>query len=120
MNYDPGSCIYSLSDIDVAEATEVADATTMMMTNKTADGNITAVEFLSIQNEQSGSISQINATAYTLELNNVANSTIVLSDRPERIVETVSTADFIGNWSTGPNDAPPAVVDTVIAIPIDY
>jgi len=43
-------------------------------------------------------------------LNNVANETILFSDRPERIVTTVSTNDFVGNWSTGSNsfaaDAP--------------
>ncbi len=75
-----------------------------------ATGNTTDVEFLSIQNAQSGSLSQINATAYTLELNNVSNKTIMFSDRPERIVESASTSDFIGNWSTGVNsfatDAP--------------
>jgi hypothetical protein len=34
----------------------------------------------------------------------------MFSDRPNRIVEAVSTADFVGNWSAGPNsfavDAP--------------
>ena len=75
---------------------------------------MTGVEFLSIQNAKSGSISQINATAYTLELNNVANKTILFSDRPERIVETVSTADFVGNWTNAPDsfaaDAPNAAL----------
>jgi hypothetical protein len=53
------------------------------MTNQTAsNGNMTEVEFLAIQNLQSGSISQINETAYTLELNNVANKTIHFSARP--------------------------------------
>jgi hypothetical protein len=70
-----------------------------MMTNQTTNGNMTEVEFLSIQN----SLSQINETAYTLELNNVANKTIMFSDRPEPVVETVSTADFVGNWSAGQN-----------------
>jgi len=95
------------ADVDVAEAAEAGNAT--MMTNQTSDGN-TGVEFLSIQTAQSGSISQINATAYALELNNVSDSTIMFSDRPERIVEAVSTSDFVGNWTTGPNsfaaDAP--------------
>jgi DNA-binding beta-propeller fold protein YncE len=80
------------------------------MTNQTADGNTTDVQFLSIQTAQSGSLSQINATAYELELNNVANDTIQFSDRPNRIVETVSTSDFVGNWTAGLNsfaaDAP--------------
>jgi hypothetical protein len=58
----------------------------------------------------SGSLSQTNATAYTLELNNVSDSTVMFADRPNRIVTSISTADFIGNWSTGPDsfalDAP--------------
>jgi hypothetical protein len=69
----------------------------------TPSGNTTAVEFLSIQNAKSGSLSQINETVYTLVLSNVANNTIQFSDRPNRIVESVSTTDFVGNWSTGTN-----------------
>lgn len=46
---------------------------------------------------------EINAIAYTLELNIVTNETIVFSDLPERIVMTVSTNDFVGNWSAGKN-----------------
>ncbi|MGA7369369.1 MAG: hypothetical protein WBX01_09580 [Nitrososphaeraceae archaeon] len=62
------------------------------------------VEFQSIQTAKSGSISQINGSAYTLELNNVATTTDYLfSDRPERIVESVSTTDFVGNWIAGQN-----------------
>lgn len=68
------------------------------------------IEFLAIQIAKSGSISQINETVYTLELNNVSPKIILFSDRPERIVESVSTSDFVGNWFTGPNsfasDAP--------------
>jgi hypothetical protein len=94
--------------VDEEEAVEAGNATTM--TNQTADGNTTDVQFLSIQTAQSGSLSQINETAYTLELNNVANKTIQFSDRPNRIVESVGTSDFVSNWSAGPNsfvaDAP--------------
>jgi len=103
-----GSIRTGVADLDVEEVEEAENAT--MTTNQTTSGNTTGVEFLSIQNAQSGSISQINETAYTLELNNVANRTIQFSDRPNRIVETVSTADFIGNWTDGSNslaaDAP--------------
>ena len=99
------------ADVDVLEAVEAGNATMAGEANQTAtNGNTTAVEFLSIQTAQSGSVSQINATAYTLELNNITNDTIQFSDRPNRIVEIVSTADFVGNWSTGTNsfaaDAP--------------
>jgi hypothetical protein len=101
-----------ISDVDVAEAVEAENATMAGgTTNQTANnGNMTGGKFLFIQNAQSGSLSQINETAYTLELNDIANKTIQFSDRPIRIVETVSTTDFIGNWSTGPDsfasDAP--------------
>jgi hypothetical protein len=99
------------ADVDVAEAADSGNATAMM-TNQTSDGNTTGVEFLSIQTAQSGSISEINATTSTLEMSNVSDSTILFSDRPDRIVSSVSTSDFIGNWTTGPNsfaaDAPNA------------
>jgi hypothetical protein len=98
--------------MDVAEAAQVGNTT--ITTNQSSNENITEVEFLSIQSAQSGSISQINATAYTLELSNVSNGTIMFSDRPERIVETVSTSDFVRNWTAGPNsfsaDAPNAAL----------
>jgi hypothetical protein len=97
--------------LNLEEAVEAENATMAEATNQTiTNGNMTGVKFLSIQNAQSGSLSQINETAYTLNLNNVADNTIQFSDRPNRIVETVSTANFVGNWTTGPNsfavDAP--------------
>ncbi|MGB7661554.1 MAG: hypothetical protein WBL67_02365 [Nitrososphaeraceae archaeon] len=60
--------------------------------------------FLSIQHAKSGSIFENNAISYTLELNDVSDKTILLSDRPERIVTSVNTSDFVGNWhwSMGP------------------
>ena len=99
--YASGSTRTGTADLDIAEAEEAGNTT--MMTNQTSNGNMTGVEFLSIQSAQSGSLSQINETAYTLELNNVANKTILFSDRPERIEETISTTDFVGNWTAGPN-----------------
>ena len=61
------------------------------------------IEFLAIQNAKSGSIHQINETAYTLQLNNIPPITVLFSDRPDRIVITVSTSDFDGNWTAGRN-----------------
>ena len=89
--------------------------------NKITNSNDENPKFLAIQHAQSGSISDINqtftlalsnelnktifssnvSTNLSLELNNVSDKTILLSDRPNRIVTTVSTADFIGNWSIG-------------------
>ena len=57
-------------------------------------------KFFAIQHAQSGSITEINETAYSLELNDVSKKTILFSDRPDRIVTSVSTSDFIGNWTT--------------------
>ena len=71
-------------------------------------------KFFAIQHAQSGSISEINETAYSLELNDISDKTILFSDRPDRIVTSVSTLDFIGNWSNGEDsfaiDAPNAVL----------
>ena len=62
---------------------------------------MTGAKFLSIQGAQSGSVSEVNATTSTLELNDVSDKTIIFSDRPDRIVASTNTTDFIGNWSTG-------------------
>ena len=73
-----------------------------------------APEFFAILHAQSGSIIEINETTYSLELNDVLDKTILFSDRPDRIVKSVTTSDFIGNWSTGEDsfavDAPNAVL----------
>ncbi|MGD1838140.1 MAG: hypothetical protein ACPKPY_08800 [Nitrososphaeraceae archaeon] len=51
---------------------------------------------------------------HILELNEVSDKTILFSDRPDRIVTSVNTSNFIGNWSVGKNsytvDAPNAVL----------
>jgi hypothetical protein len=94
------------------------DATTMISganANATGNNNMTGeVKFLFIQGAQSGSVSEVNATTSTLVLNDVSDKTIMFSDRPNRIVSSVNTSDFIGNWSTGPNsfavDPPNAVL----------
>ena len=89
-----------VGDIDVLEDAQTGN---MTITNQTANENTTDIQFLAIQSAQSGSLSQINDTAYTLELNNVANRTIMFSDRPARVVETVSTANFVSNWTADRN-----------------
>jgi hypothetical protein len=79
-----GSTRTGMADLDVAGPEEAGNTTTTGATSQTTtNGNTT--EFLSIQTAQSGSLSQINETAYTLELNNVANKTIMFSDRPNRM-----------------------------------
>ena len=60
--------------------------------------------FLSIQHAKSDLIFENNAISLTLGLNDVSDKTILFSDRPERIVTSVNTSDFVGNWhwSMGP------------------
>jgi hypothetical protein len=76
--------------------------------------NMTGAKFLFIQGAQSGSVSEVNATTSTLELSDVSDKTIMFSDRPDRIVGSANTTDFIGHWNMGPNsfavDPPNAVL----------
>ena len=87
---------------------------TNYVTAQGGNGNVTGANFWFIQGAQSGSVSEVNATTSTLELSDVSDKTILFSDRPERIVGSANTTDFIGNWSTGPNnfavDPPNAVL----------
>jgi hypothetical protein len=94
----------------VAEAEENATTTTSeAATNETTttaasparNNNMTGVTFLFIQHAQSGSVSEVNATTSTLELSDVSDKTIMFSDRPDRIVASQSTSDFVGNWTMG-------------------
>ncbi|MFB5601092.1 MAG: hypothetical protein ACE5SW_12805 [Nitrososphaeraceae archaeon] len=83
------------------------------------DGNTTDSDipkFFAIQHANSGSISEINVSAYNLELNDVSDKTILFSDRPDRIVKTTSTSDFIGNWSTGVDSFAVDVPNAVLVI----
>ena len=87
---------------------------TNYLTAQGGNGNVTGAKFLFIQGAQSGSVSEINATTSTPELNDVTDKTILFSDRPDRIVGSENTTDFIGNWSIGENnfavDPPNAVL----------
>ena len=59
-------------------------------------------KFFAIQHAKSGSIVQIfDKMAYSLKLNDVSDKTVLFSDRPDRIITSVSTSKFISNWSTG-------------------
>jgi len=83
--------------------TAAAATTAVISASGSSGNNITGATFLFIQSAQSGSVSEGNATTSTLELNDVSNKTIMFSDRPDRIVVSIDTGDFIGNWSTGVN-----------------
>jgi hypothetical protein len=87
---------------------------TNYVTAQGGNGNVTGAKFLFIQGAQSGSVSEVNATTSTLALSDVSDKTILFSDRPDRIVGSANTTDFIGNWSIGTNnfavDPPNAVL----------
>ena len=93
-------------------------AATSLITIVNAQENQTAIEtpkFFAIQHAQSGSIVQIfDKMAYSLKLNDVSDKTVLFTDRPERIVISESTLDFIGNWTIGEDsfekNAPNAVL----------
>jgi hypothetical protein len=84
--------------------TSGANETTATATATDGDNNMTEAKLLFIQGAQSGSVSEVNATTSTLELNDVSDKTILFSDRPDRIVASANTTDFIGNWSIGENN----------------
>lgn len=73
-------------------------------------------QFLAIQHAQSGTISEINSTSFLLRLDDLADKSILFSDRPDRVVVTQSNQDFIGNWTSGQEslrmDPPNAVLVT--------
>jgi hypothetical protein len=97
----------NLSGLDLVEPSNVT-------VTVTAAANQTGPSFLSIQSAQSGSVSQINNTTYELKLNNISDKTIMFSDRPDRIITSVDTADFVASWRTGVDnfaeDAPNAAL----------
>jgi hypothetical protein len=55
--------------------------------------------FLAIQHAAMGSVSEINSTSYSLQLDDISNKIILFSDRPNRIVQTQTVDNFIGNWT---------------------
>ncbi|MGD1836339.1 MAG: hypothetical protein ACPKQO_11530 [Nitrososphaeraceae archaeon] len=73
-------------------------------------------KFFAIQHAKSGSISEINETVYSLELNDVSDKTILFSDRPDRVIKSVTTTDFIGNWTMGIDSYAVNSPNTVIVV----
>jgi hypothetical protein len=98
----------------IEDAVVLDSGTNETAATTTGNNDTNGPKFLFIQSAQSGSISNVNATTYTLELNDVSDKTIMFSDRPDRIVAATNTTNFIGNWSTGPDslaaDPPNAVL----------
>ena len=75
--------------------------TVIAYSNQTAiESNIDKepIKFFGIQHAKSGSITEINATAYILELNEISEEVILFADRPNRIVKSESVSTFVNNW----------------------
>ena len=114
--------IFNIHEVNagvIIDMDEFVDAETQENATMTASSNNQTTadhvpKFFAIQHANSGIISIINETAYSLELNDISNKTILFSDRPDRIVTSVSTSDFIVNWSVGQDsysvEAPNAVL----------
>ena len=64
-----------LPDIDIFVDEKIKTTNMAASSNQTADH---VPKFFAIQHAQSGSISEINTTAYSLELNDVSDKTAVL------------------------------------------
>ena len=93
--------------------------------------NQTIVEpqFLSLQHAQSGTISEINVTFYKLKLNQVSDETIEFSERPDRIIKTMSTEEFIiecwsletpNNYQINPPNADLILYDNKLNTQMDF
>jgi hypothetical protein len=91
--------IDTMGELSVAEPVQGVNVT--MTIKRSGKGNITREEFLSIRGAQSGAFSRVDATAYTLELDNVVNSTILFFDRPDWTVYSIGTSGYVGSWVQG-------------------
>lgn len=101
MKIDHRIIIFSISIISVFVGTSLLLMSAAVAQLGQTESNIESPQFIAILQGQSGIISEINSTSYTLQLNELADKTILISDRPNRIVVTQSVQDFIGNWTSG-------------------
>ncbi|MGD1838906.1 MAG: hypothetical protein ACPKPY_12725 [Nitrososphaeraceae archaeon] len=88
--------------IILVTTTTLSSHTAYSENNKVNDINIGKFftsPVLSIQQANSGLISEINSTTYLVRLNDVSDKTVSFADRPDGFVEARNTSDFIGNWS---------------------
>ena len=95
--------IFSVAITTVLVTTTTLSSQIVYSEDKTNDNNIGkffTAPILSIQQANSGLISEINSTVYLLQLDNISDKTVSFADRLDRIIETRNTFDFIGNWST--------------------
>ena len=98
---------YTIITFSILSITLVLAGMSFLMTGvfaqqaQTGAATIESAQFLAIQNAQSGTISEINSTSYTLQLDDLADKIILFSDRPNRIVATQTIEDLVGNWTRG-------------------
>lgn len=59
-----------------------------------------STKFYAIQHSESGSISEINSTTHSLQLDRVNEKTIVFYNSPYRMILTQNIESFIGNWTS--------------------
>ncbi|MFB5600083.1 MAG: hypothetical protein ACE5SW_07655 [Nitrososphaeraceae archaeon] len=74
-------------------------------------------KFFAIQHAQYGSIvSDVDASSYSLELNNVSDTTIWFIGKPEKIVDVESTRDFVDNWTLGADSFAKDIPNAVLVV----
>ena len=94
--------IDEMVDVEIQENTNITSNSSQQSSMKKVENSTDLVpEFIGIQHSLSGVISEINSTAYSLELNDVSDKTILFAERPDRLVASITTSDFIENWSIG-------------------
>ena len=78
---------------------------TMINSSSNSSNNSNQTNYLFVQSALSGSLVPINSSNNTegqvhkLILNNITSSTLMFSDRPDRIVNLTDTQTFVDNWN---------------------
>lgn len=89
---------FALTIILVSTATSFPSIYSEYDVNDNNLGKFFTSPILSMQQANSGTISQINSTAYLLQLNDVSDKTVSFKDRPDRNVTSLTTEHFVDVW----------------------
>jgi len=89
---------FALTIIPVNTATSFPSIYSEYDVNDNNLGKFFTSPILSLQQANSGTISQINSTAYLLQLNDVSDKTVSFKDRPNRNVTSLTTEYFVDVW----------------------
>jgi hypothetical protein len=120
MNYRINLALLSLSAISTLAILSIFSSNIYaQQSNLTDNVSSETPKFFAIQHALSGFISKSNATSYTLELNNVSDKIILFSDRPDRIVKSISTQDFINNWKIRSNNHQSALPNVELVLDLE-